>query len=92
MPMLRNPGPWSFAIFACACLLVGFLFWRGAPDAVKLAGSLVSVLVAAFGARSALGTKPSPDDEDTKPDVTKPARKPMGTWPEFPPSDKGGDA
>ena len=56
-PSLRNPGPWAFAIFAVACLLVGFLFWRGAPEAVKLAGSLVGILVATFGAKSALGVK-----------------------------------
>lgn len=60
-PSLRNPGPWTFAIFACACLLVGFLFWRGAPDAAKLAGSLVGILVATFGAKSALATKSPPD-------------------------------
>lgn len=80
MPKLRNPGPWSFAIFACGCLLVAFLYWRGAPDAVKLAGALIAVLVSTFGAKSALGAAgpriPTGDTGDH-------ARPPMHTWPEF---------
>jgi hypothetical protein len=67
LPRLRNPGPWSFAIFACASLLVGFLFWRGAPDAAKLAGSLVAVVVATFGARSAVERRPSRDSSPPSP-------------------------
>ena len=65
-PSLRNPGPWAFAIFAAACLLVGFLFWRGAPEAVKLAGALVGILVSAFGAKSALAVKHPVDRNASK--------------------------
>lgn len=85
-PSLRNPGPWTFAIFASACLLVGFLFWRGAPDAAKLAGSLVGILVATFGAKSALASKPAADRDASKAiaEVSKLARPPMPTWPDVP--------
>lgn len=79
MPKLRNPGPWTFAIFACASLLVAFLYWRGAPDAVKLAGSLIAVVVSTFGAKSALGARAPRGGADTG----SHSRPPMHTWPEF---------
>lgn len=94
MPQLRNPGPWSFGVFVAAASLVAFLYWRGAPEAGKLAGTLIGLLVATFGARSALGAPPKEEDET-------PTRAPMVSWPEQEPETrpdrpksnaKGGDA
>lgn len=81
MPTIRNPGPWSFAIFACAALLVAFLYWRGAPDAVQLAGSLIAVVVSTFGAKSALASRSS--SSSSTGNTGEHARPPMHTWPEF---------
>lgn len=80
LPKLRNPGPWSFGIFLVACLLVCFLHWRGVPEAVKLAGQLVTLAVAAFGAKSALAKR-----EPAEPPAgsSSPSRPPLETWPDF---------
>jgi hypothetical protein len=74
IPKLRNPGPWSFGIFAVSAALVAFLHWRGVPDAVKLAGQLVTLAVAAFGAKSALAAREG---------QVPPARPPLETWSGF---------
>lgn len=83
MPKLRNPGPWSFAIFALAAALVAFLNYRGVPDSVKLAGQLITLAVAAFGARSALARPDAP----TPPGTSASSRPPMPTWGELTPHD-----
>jgi hypothetical protein len=69
---LRNPGRYSFLIFLAACALVAFLHWRGAEESTKLAGQLVALVVASFGARSALATTP------------RNTRKKQDTWPGLP--------
>lgn len=43
--MFKSKLPFVVALFAIASLLCGFLFWRGAPDEVKLAGAIGAVLV-----------------------------------------------
>lgn len=65
-PSLRNPGPWTFAIFAAACVLVGTLYVLKAPEAAKLAAELVGLVVATFGAKSALGVKLPKDRNASK--------------------------
>lgn len=65
-PSLRNPGPWTFAIFAAAVVLVGILYYFKAPDAAKLGGELVALFIASFGAKSALATKLPPDRNASK--------------------------
>lgn len=79
MIYLRNPGPWTFGIFAVSVVLVVALYALGAPDASKLAAQLIGLVVAAFGAKSALGQTEKvklPDGE------VVPAHRPQSdTWP-----------
>ena len=67
MPTLRNPGLYSVILVALACALVGFLYWQKAPEAGRLAVELVSLIVVAFGAKSALATKIDPNDPNDTP-------------------------
>ncbi len=93
MPKLRNPGGWSVAIFAVACLLVGTMYYFKAPEAGKLGAELVALALAAFGAKSALKVETEVDPEEA-PDDAPPSRKHPGkrlrqdTWPGF--DDEGG--
>lgn len=54
---LRNPGPWSFGVFAAACALVSVMFAVKAPEAGKVAGSLIALL-GVWLAKSAIRTPP----------------------------------
>lgn len=55
--------PWAVALFAIAALLCGFLYWRNAPDTIKLAGAIGAVLVSFLSAVLASGT----DDDKSGP-------------------------
>lgn len=73
LPTLRNPGLYSFLIFLAACAMVIALYELGAPDALKLGGELVMLVITGFGAKSALASSP-------KPAVSVARDKPQ-TWP-----------
>lgn len=79
MIYLRSPGPWSFGIFAVCAILVGVLYWLGAPDAGQLAAALIGLVVTSFGAKSALGQTKKVKLPDGK--VVPAARPQSDTWP-----------
>jgi hypothetical protein len=55
--MKAKATPYTVLALAIGALFAGFLFWRGAPDQVKLAGAIGGVLVAFLG-----GLLTGPDD------------------------------
>lgn len=90
-PKLRNPGPWTFAIFLAACALVALLHHWHVPEAAKMAGELVAAAVLAFGTKSALGTARAQDESPVRSAI----REAMKTWPDHedtPPTKRNGFA
>ncbi len=85
MPKLRNPGLYSFLILALACLMVVALYFAGSPDAMKLGGALVGLVITAFTAKSAIEQRGRKVKEThitigASP-VTSVAREKPQTWP-----------